>query len=556
MILFQSEAATPMDEVQGKLFAVLAGEDPQEVVPLVDTQMRVAEREINEIPGRVQSRGTDFAQGIAPAEQQVLEQLRAYHSWLGRVREALENGNVVAVHEEGQELIPALTQATEEFSRQFSTFGSYKSSWTNALSRLAEGICAGQAEEETWDNYLAECQTSLQAKIAQLQSALVPGRGVCAQSYARAAEALQGLLEVEALNPEALRPTLEALDEAISQGEQQERMLLEAMQGEAALPATNVVVNLVRRQDVPRETVTAVIEEYRSLMDSFWENFERSVSRPVDSALVKDEIPRALETGDAHDAAVEELGNAYARGDSAAVERAVQELIATASRLDESREVFATAAQHQSTTLCPGCGRANPPENRRCEACGNQLPSAADGGVAQASSSFNVMTGPALEETEQLQMTENVARLFQACDDVAVGKITHEQFLAELQNAGNGLKEYADELEEIAGEMADESQMTEEQVQIWREQHLPYMQELGASFAEGLAHAESGLGEMAAFLTDQDQDHLVQGVRIVWEGLQMVHRAQLSLTSTMKMLDDVMEEAREKGYLSEEGQEA
>lgn len=57
-----------------------------------------------------------------------------------------------------------------------------------------------------------------------------------------------------------------------------------------------------------------------------------------------------------------------------------------------------------------------------------------------ASSTFNLLTGPALEETQEMPMTENVARLFNACDDVHDGKITMEQFQTVLTDSLMGLK--------------------------------------------------------------------------------------------------------------------
>lgn len=66
MIILQGEAATPMDEIQGRLFAVLGGEDPQQVLPLVDQQLMVTEREIAQVLERAQHKGPEFLQQAEP----------------------------------------------------------------------------------------------------------------------------------------------------------------------------------------------------------------------------------------------------------------------------------------------------------------------------------------------------------------------------------------------------------------------------------------------------------------------------------------------------------
>jgi tetratricopeptide (TPR) repeat protein len=553
MIIFQGEAATPMDEIQGRLFAVLGGEDPQEVLPLVDQQLMVTEREIAQVPERAQHKGPEFLQQAGEPMQRLLSQLKGYQQWLGQLRPALEqhqHNQIVQAYEEAQELIPSLAAALDEYSKLFASHGTYRTAWANTLNGLAQSIRNEESAEDSWDEVLGNFQAAFSKKIGEVQGVQLPGRSLCARYYSQGLQSLQALQASETLDDGAVQPLLQELDQSILEGEKLERLISEGVQGMAAMPAANVVIHVVRKSlagELDMQLAHSFVADYRSILDSFWEGFERSVSRPVDSALVRDEIPRTLEYGDAHDGAVESLGNALQQRDTNGANDALEQLIESASKLDESREVFETAAQHQSHAHCPGCGRANPPENRRCEACGNVLPTA----EGLPSSSFNVMTGPALEETQQMQMTENVAKLFQACDAVAEGKITDQQFLDELKTAALGLKEYAKELGEIADETADESAMDEETRKVWREQHLPYMQELGASFTEGIKDCEQGLLEMEQFLSDRDPQHLVEGVRMVWEGLGAVHRAQLSLESTLKMLEDVLQEARERGMLTE-----
>lgn len=554
------QAATPVDEIQMKLFAVIGGEDPQEVIPLVDAQLVVAERELREVPQRAQARGPEFVAAVQEKITAVTEQFCLYQTWLQNSRQALEDndhGRLVAAYEEAQTLVPALFEALEAYGAAFSAQGAFATPFSNTLARIAEGIHSGQAGEESWDDYVTDFQQKFTLKIGEVRNAPLPGRGACGQAYQQGVEVLQKLQGLEALDAASLKAPLQELDEAIALGGKVERLMAEGVDGPAPIPMTNVVISVVRKGlsgELDATLVSSFLDDYRDLLDGFWEGFERSISRPSDSALVQQEIPRTLETGDEHDAAVEELMNAFAQGDSAACEAAIARLITTGQKLGESREVYNTAAQHQGQALCPGCGRANPPENKRCEACGNVLPTEA--GAGSASSSFNVLSGPALEETQELGMTENVAKLFSACDNVSEGKISMAEFQNVVTEAMVGLKEFAKELDEIASETLDETHMNEETKKVWHESHLPHVQEVAAAFVAGMSDCEAGIKSMQAYVSEQDNEHLIHGVRLVWEGLNVIHRARLAMNSNLQMLQDVLQEAREAGYLTDPPEES
>ena len=551
-MIAQVQAATPVDEIQMRLFAVLGGEDPQEVLPLVETQMSVAEREIREIPVRAQEKGADFVQAAAEPMQVILDQFNHYHRWLSQLKQSLVDQNhqgYVDAYEEAQTLIPNLFAALEAYSKFFASHGAYASPWANTLDRISQAILAGNAPESNWDESLTGFLHSFNQKLKEMRGTGLPGKTPCIGAYQQALETVGKLQQIESLEEGDLKPLLQELEENALMGEKIERLMSDGVEGPATMPVTNVVISVARKalaQEIDSALALSFLDDYCEMLDQFWEGFERSVARPSESALVQQEIPKTLEYGDEHDAAVETLTAALKSLDSASAEAALSQLVATSAKLKESREVFETAAQHQTHAVCTGCGRANPPENRRCEACGIVLPTEAGSG---ASSTFNLLSGPALEETQEMPMTENVARLFGACDAVNDGNITMEEFNAVVQESIAGLKDFARELDEIAMEMADESQMDDEMKRIWREQHLPYMQEVGAHFVAGIQDCEAGLSSMLAYVKDPDKEHLITGVRTCWEGLGVIHRARLSMNSNLQMFQDVLEECREKGLI-------
>ena len=57
---------------------------------------------------------------------------------------------------------------------------------------------------------------------------------------------------------------------------------------------------------------------------------------------------------------------------------------------------------------------------------------------------------------------------------------------------------------------------------------------------------------MEMFLTNPEEEHLVEGIRLVWQGLSAIHRGRLSLETHTKMLEDVIQEAIDEGLISAE----
>ncbi len=542
----------PTDQLQRLLFAVIGGEDASEVLPFVETQLQIVERELSQVPLRAQQQGADFLTQSQSQRESLLTQLGQYQGWLQQVKQALESQDhhqLVSAHEAGQEVMPGLHQAMAEYGALFAASGPYQSPWCNSLHRLGQSVAQGQTTDNTWVETIAGYLPQFQRRCQEIASLPLPGSSLVVEQYEQTIHSLIELQDIEDWGQ--LPARLGELEKHLVEAQRFELLMDQGRQGRTPVPATNVVlhvIDLAQSGQVANELASRFVADYRQLLDSFWENFEKGLTKPNQSALVQEEIPRTLEFGDSHDAAVEGLMDALQKQDQPAIARHLEELRATAQQLEESRQVYATASANQSQVVCPACGRANPPENRRCEACGAQLPQLED---PSASSTFSLVTGPALEENQELEMTENVAKLFQACDDVAAGVISSTEFADILRDAAAGLKDYAEELDEIAEDVLDESQMDEETLQVWREQHLPYVQELSAAFVDGIEACENGLALMQAYIEDPNPEHLIQGVRSVWEALNYMHRTRLSMDANLKMLQDILEEAREKGYLGD-----
>ena len=555
----RSDSDNPIDRIAGGLMMAIGGEPSDEILELIGQQQQVVERELAAVPARAEGRGSDFVAKARPQLDALLGALKEYGTWLASARESLEIGDTnrcVAAYEDSHSVLPALNAAAEQYSQVFANFGPYQSLPANGMDRLADGIIAGEVQAPAWNEMVAYYSNGIQQMIERAQPSNVPGKGVLVDSYHSALKAMQSLSSVDPTAKASFSSQLAALDASFHQAERMESVLNGSDAGPTGIPATNVLLSLLegyRNGAVDKDVLDAVVDEYGEFMDAFSETFEESVSKPIDSVLVQEEIPRTLSTLDAHYAAVEDLISALEGEERDGLEDVAQTLIVTAKKIEESRNVYATASQHETQILCPSCSRANPPENRLCEACGERLPRSAEAS-SLASSTFSVMASQqVLEENQQLEMTENVARLFDACDAVADGQMSHDDFLREVRLAQAGLKEFAEEVDELADSLMDRSSFTDEQWAIWESQHLPHLEDVASGLLHGLAEGQSGLEKMAYFVQDPDEQHLIKGVRQVWEGLGVIHRASLSFQTYSKMLADVMSEAAADGLISTEG---
>ncbi len=556
MFATQASSDHPIDAIRHGLMAAIGGEDTQPTLALVEKQIAIAKREIEQVPNRAEARGSDFVEKAKEPLEALMGALREYRDWLEAAYEGLKSDDssvLVSSYESSHDTLPRLTQAVENYGLVYATIGTYGTAPANTIDRIAEGIRSGEVTTGGWREVLAHCRTGLTGKSASVASAPLPGRTILAEMYREALAALDDLKNVEPQSEGAVAAALESFDQRLQEAEQTEALLAGSLEGETPIPATNVLLAVVAKHlegDLIDRVLDGCFDDYGEVMEQFSESFEANLTRPTDSALVQEELPKTLDIIDSHYAALEDLGGALDEDDRTKIDECLSQLKSTARELEESRQVYETAAQHQDHILCPACGRSNPPENRVCEACGDPLPRPDDAG-ASPSSTFSMVSGPALEESQQLVMTDNVARLFESCDAIYLGQISPEQFSEEVHQAALGLKEYAQELDEIAATALDETAFTPEQLEVWRTQHLPYLEDVAGAFTHGIAEAEEGLRSMELYLQDPNEQHLINGVRQVWEGLGSIHRANLSMSSYSEMLQDVMQEAAEEGLLTE-----
>lgn len=144
------------------------------------------------------------------------------------------------------------------------------------------------------------------------------------------------------------------------------------------------------------------------------------------SDLLREEADRLAGMAEAAHDALQGLADAVAGGSEDEVRFAGQGFIQAVRELSAVQDAFAELAHREGRTPCVKCGHFNAGERSTCERCNAVLPADA---VARESA-FDVRVGD--EHASQAVMTENLARLFDACDRFYVGALQPEDFLLEV----------------------------------------------------------------------------------------------------------------------------
>lgn len=528
----------PLEKIRFGLLVAIGGEDPAATLAVIAQQRQAVRSELEEVPQRAEALGAEFLEESEGIRAGLLEKFACYSRWLERAEDALSRGDTAAImelHEESLELLPALTESLDRYARVFASHGPYRNPVCNNLWRLAEAVKSQAVPAAGWNEYLEFYRREVKKKLEGIAPLDLPGRTSLLESYS---ESLK-LLDEMGTN----LGKLDRLDARLVAAECLESVMEPAAEtGPTRIPATNVLLAAVRSGELEEEQLMGILDDYNEIVEGYLHTFEQAVARPTHSELIREEIPRTLDTLDDHFLLIETLSDHLEDPEAGGIEELLSKIEESARKLIDSRQVYEVAVLHQAHKACPSCARSNPPENRYCEACGEQLPQADKSG-RRPSSTFSIMSGPISEETRVAEMTENVARLFQACDDMADSKISSTEFGAELKRAAKALTEFVEEYENQVNIALDESLFSPEEWQTWRANHLPHLEDLAISYYAGIEDMRGGLASMEAYLDESKEVHLVEGVRLYWQGIQAVHRGKLAVESHTKLLEDLMKQA-------------
>lgn len=542
----QLTPSEPTNQLLNLAQCILNGEDQTHALDeSLSAQLALVESEIELVPNRAQELGDSFLEHHGELYEALLHHMNLYHSGLLELASFFDNEepNLSAL-ENGSERLLEVTAPLVElqaiYGHVYSSFGSSRFPMVNVLERLLASVVKNPSEtEEELKVVLAGMIETLEQSIALASKG---GAGADeAKSGAEKAKSILSKIQKSYSDSSSNSKHLEELGEALFEMESgDEELRLSLQEGPSVMPAANIFINTARRAvsgELPKEAFMGALLAYEEHINENWAAIERFLEKPVESASVQEELPNTMELIDHHEETLERLKEHYEAGlDSAKFEEIVMDLIEVVEAFKESGQVFIEAAGRVGKIVCVSCGRGNPKTNNNCEACGVALPKIVDDG--QSDSTFELSEHGGLEDENRMLMTTNLARIFQACEDIAENKIDTEEFLSVLEWADGLLKQMNQGLKQKEREhnhLYQGSEETTPELELERDT----LGEVLAFFEAGIIEWEAGLKEIALYLEEPEVRHLKSGMSRVWEGASAIHRCQKIGDAAQQKLDEL-----------------
>lgn len=308
-------------------------------------------------------------------------------------------------------------------------------------------------------------------------------------------------------------------------------------------PQTNLVINLAKTILSGTGTEEMFLEALKALEEDFNNTkmqFEAIKRHPTDSALLAEELPNAEKALSAFESGITDFYRFLEVRDTLLIEQASRKLEEATKQIKKCGEVFQSIAEREGKTPCIRCSHYNPPERKTCEECGAVLPVSAE---TPSSQTFELgEQAESLSEQQQEEeiiMTENIYKLFEAVNKVSEGQITVEEF-----------KEIVDWMEQLVIEgrkaYAPLPHVNIDNIKEDYKEHalnlIELLEETKEMFGEGADDLLTGLTFFRQYIQQGDKNNLVMGVQIIWQGVGKLQKVQ-RVTEVLKF---AQEEARQK----------
>ncbi|GEM_PF-1927660 len=291
-------------------------------------------------------------------------------------------------------------------------------------------------------------------------------------------------------------------------------------------PQANLVINLGKTLLGENGREEMFLEALKNLEESFNDTkmqFEAIKRSPTDSVLVKEEMENATKAIAAYENALNDFYRFVELRETLLLVQASTKLEEAVKMLNQSGETFTSIAEREGKVPCIRCSHFNPPERKTCEKCGAVLPVSAE---SQPSRTFEMGEQDEVEQhTEEIVLTENIHRLFDAVNKVSEGQIAVEEF----QEVVNWMEELVNHhktaygplppvnIENIKPDLKEPARQVKEMIE-----------EANEVFKEGTDDLTAGIGFFKQYISHGDKNNLVAGVQIIWQGvgkLQIVQKA-------------------------------
>lgn len=518
---------------------VVRGAGPDKLRDYLQERLEGMESARADFERKAREQGEKFLEEAAEELEAVQDGFDGYDEAMNDMARYFDDGSTAHLTrgcERLKEVTPRLFEALDRYGRTYMRYGPSRFPLVNMVRRIVGSITRGELKKEKAREVLDDARRFYTKAVEEIDASKLrqaPGMADKRASYKEAVEVLEELEDsISKMALARLERAMSQLDSALGKLQKAEEEVFQAqfMQEPTKMPAANLIINSaegVLKGLYPRRVLEEALRWYDSYTTNLEREFEAALQGKTNSVLIQEELPVTREILDLHDEAMEELAEAlHDEFTEETVRPLLDRIEETVERLYESSKVYEKAAEMEGKTVCLECGRPNPVDNRFCEACGVALSRVFDP-ERVATSTFELRERDAAED-EEMVVTQNILRIFQACYDYSEGKSEPESFRATLNWARQllsiaeaqlrGMKEL-DLTQEQRDSLSDEEKEAfEENQRIFEESR-----EL---FFTGLDEFREGLDHMEYFIQDGQRETIMEGIQLVWEGAQKIHQVK------------------------------
>lgn len=483
----------------------------------------------------VSDEGERFAIEWADSIQLVVDGFDLYAAALATVRSYLSNQRPEALRQGIEELTRAterLLLALDFYDNRYMTTGPSDAPFINTLYRATEAVSRGEMPRENFQRLMAETHSFAERCIEELAAKAPPEIPADAVDRIRVGyqQFLDAIIEIEKFLTDSDHAHFQT---GIAMAEQSQAAMKDGLEtwrkesfeaGPTTSPIANTYVQaaaMMKQGKLDRAFFEQSLDRLDQHLNEVRRGFESLCRVPTESALIQEEIPRVLEAFDTH----EEANAAYRRfltsNNPADLDEGTEKLIAAMRQLDESKVALDRQSEQQGKIMCPRCFVANESYARVCASCGAGLPRVEH--LQEKSSTFDMGEGGQVDADQEVVITENMARLIKESNLVLEGKITPEEYESTLQWM-EGLLDNGER--GLAAQPYVNPQAFPESERKKVEYESRLVEETKDMLREGIENARLGVQELRGFLVDGDQQHLIDGLRTLFEAQRQVYQVQ------------------------------
>jgi len=293
--------------------------------------------------------------------------------------------------------------------------------------------------------------------------------------------------------------------------------------GPTPSPFANILINVIealKEGRIKEAVFIDALEKFTANLNALKTEMRSLAATPTDSEFIKDELVRAEAALALHDAALADIRLFIEDRNVYLLDRGVEKLADAAAALHVSYEALRSFSEREGRITCLHCHHPNPIQSRNCEKCGAVMIRPPD---AAAASTFQISEDGGALPPAGFIMTENLARLFEAVNQVEQGAIPDREFLAVVEWLRGMVAGQEARIQGVPGLKTEGVPAAQKQM----------IEEIGGEleknrdlFLEGTRILSRGLEILQEYVHDHDRDHLIEGVRVVRTGVEKLQQSE------------------------------